>query len=331
MNLSEALNSWRLWIAEAKSRVAPGFLAMLLAMSLATGGLQAAEKPVTEVFTGTSPCEGAIRQLLDISNETSADIIQWTLTLNRDPATLAPSNYDLRYDYGPAASGRPGMGSGAQTVTLTGAWTIDAGADAKPGAEVYELSGALSLARINADILHILNPDSSLMIGNGGWSYTLNRQAQAEATVDLALILSAPDMSYPVPAPLAKGPDVYGIFEGRTPCHGIAGELALEVHAGCSKAKWRLTLYQDPETKEPAAYRIEGTLFRAGAREGTWSLVHGTPDSPDAVIYRLEAATDDAALLLLQGDENVLFLLGQSQTLLVGNRDYSYTVNRRAG
>jgi hypothetical protein len=117
-----------------------------------------------------------------------------------------------------------------------------------------------------------LNPDRSLMIGNGGWSYSLNRAERAEELVDPALSRSEPDMSYRISA-LATGPAVAGVFEGRSPCRGIARQLRIPSHPACLKAKWRVTLYQNPETLTPTTYRIEGTFFRRGAVEGTWAHV----------------------------------------------------------
>ena len=165
------------------------------------------------------------------------------------------------------------------------------------------------------------------MVGNGGWSYTLNRADSAEKPVDPSLAANAPDMSYPI-SPFAIGPNVFGVFEGRSPCHGIARELNLPQHAGCHKVKWRVTLYQNPETSVPTTYKIEGTLHRQRVREGTWSIVRGAKIDPNATVYRLNPTETEAALLLLKADNNILFFLDQSRELLVGHADFSYTLNR---
>jgi hypothetical protein len=82
-----------------------------------------------------------------------------------------------------------------------------------------------------------------------------------------------------------------------------------------------LTLYQDPATSAPAGYKIEGTLFRRNARKGSWKYVTGDP----AVLE----LSGDTPLYLRKSSENVLFLLGQSRDLMIGNADFSYTLNRR--
>jgi hypothetical protein len=163
------------------------------------------------------------------------------------------------------------------------------------------------------------------MVGNGGWSYTLNRASAAEKPGDASRTI---DMSYPI-APASMGRAVAGIFEGRTPCLGIAQALNRPERPGCTKAKWRVTLYQDPDSGKPSTYKVEGTLYRKAAREGTWSTVRGTRVDPQATVYRLAPTETDAALFLLPGDDNVLFFLDQNMRPLVGHAEFSYTLNRR--
>jgi hypothetical protein len=45
-------------------------------------------------------------------------------------------------------------------------------------------------------------------------------------------------------------------------------------------------------------------------------------------VYQLSPTPDQSALLLLKGDDNVLFLLNQKREPLVGHADFSYTLNR---
>jgi hypothetical protein len=137
-----------------------------------------------------------------------------------------------------------------------------------------------------------------------------------------------PDQSYTI-SPLATGPTVFGVFEGRTPYQGIARELGRPENRGGLKVKWRVTLFQNPETRTPTTYKVEGSLYRQGGREGTWSIVRGTRTDPNAVVYKLDATQSDGVLLLLKGDDDVLFFLNQEQQPLVGHADFSYTLNRR--
>ena len=96
--------------------------------------------------------------------------------------------------------------------------------------------------KVSDALLHLLDEDKSLMNGTGGWSYTLNRAEMAEKP---GVEAPTSEMSYPI-APAATGSNVFGVFEGRTPCNGISRELNRPEKAGCIKAKWRVTLYQKP-------------------------------------------------------------------------------------
>ena len=128
--------------------------------------------------------------------------------------------------------------------------------------------------------------------------------------------------------PLASGPSVLGVFEGRPPCSEIARQLKIPVSAECTKLKWGLTLYQDPNSLTPTTYKLEGSLFREKPREGKWAIVKGTKSNPDAVVYQLDPDKPGDSFYLLKGDENVLFILDENRNLRVGNIDFSYTLNR---
>jgi len=306
-------------------------LAALLALGLGTTGLSAqatlaGDQSAFGTFAGSSPCGELFRQALRIPSDAACDLVQWELTLRRDAKTQAPSHYELRGEYGSVAEGKPGLAGGGKTLERRGAWTIGKGSRSDPDAIVYELDGIVSLVQVDANILHVLNPDLSLMVGTSGWSYTLNRKEHSEKPVHRMLALFQPDMSYLI-TPIATGPTVFGVFEGRSPCHGIAHELKIPAPAACTKSKWRVTLFQDPETLAPTTYKVEGSLHRSGAREGNWTLIRGTPEDTDAIVYRLAPTGTEAALLLLKGDDNVLFFLGQNRSPLVGHRDFSYTLN----
>ncbi len=279
------------------------------------------------VFVGSSPCGERMRAFFQIPSGDS-DPLCWNLTLHRDPKTLVPAGYQLECAYVPA-SATSIAAKKAITVKREGTWTIAKGTRTNPGAVVIELDKALSLLQVSDNVLHFLESDRTLMVGDGGYSYTLNRLEAAETPGDLALALARPSVSY-TNSPLSQGPSVFGVFEGRSPCRGIARELRRPDDAGCIKVKWRITLYQDPETKIPTRYKVEGTLYRGQTREGKWSILRGAHADPDAMIYRLDATSTEPRLDLLKGDNDVLFFLNQDGRPLVGHGDFSYTLNRRS-
>ena len=281
----------------------------------------------TRTFCGSTPWGKPISRLLPIPTNATAELMEWKLTLHRDQKTLAPSGYELRCDYGLTTPGKPGIGRSAGTLERKGAWSISKGSRSNRAGITYSLDGSLSLSLIHSNVLQVLNSDGTLMAGNGGWSYTLNATDSAETIVDPSLALTVPDMSYQI-SPLATGPNVFGVFEGRTPAQGIARMLKIAIPAAATKAKWRVTLYQDPDSRAPTTYKIEGTFFRPAAREGKWNIMHPLKD-PDATIYKLISKETEPALYLLKGDDNVLFFLDANERPLVGNCEFSYTLNRR--
>jgi hypothetical protein len=63
-------------------------------------------------------------------------------------------------------------------------------------------------------------------------------------------------------------------------------------------------------------------------REGTWRILQGTKDYPDAVVYQIHLQDSKEPVSFLQADENHLFLLDRDLNLLVGNALFSYTLSR---
>ena len=77
-------------------------------------------------------------------------------------------------------------------------------------------------------------------------------------------------------------------------------------------------------------YKVEGTLFRRDTREGKWTIGRGSKDNPQATVFELAATGSQNAMHLLQGNDDVLFFLDADRQPLVGNADFSYTLNRRS-
>jgi hypothetical protein len=184
---------------------------------------EAGDSSVFGLFAGSSPCDDSIKPLLQIPAEVDAHMIQWKLTLYQDPKTLVPAGYELYCKYGLTVPNQPGLDRSAKTLEREGRWAIAKGTNSNADAVVYELDGAVSLFKVDQNLLHVLNRDRSLMVGTGGWSYTLNRTEVSEkpappATADL------PDRAI---SPISTGPAVFGVFEGRSPSVGIARELMI--------------------------------------------------------------------------------------------------------
>jgi hypothetical protein len=125
-----------------------------------------------------------------------------------------------------------------------------------------------------------------------------------------------------------KGRDIYGIFEGRTPCTPISDQLWGQTAANCDHLKWQVVLFRDSITNNPVKFTFTSEMFDHRPQTGKWRILHGTKNEPGAIIYALDFDNAKKSLFLLKADENVLFILDEQQNFLTGNQDFSYTLNR---
>jgi hypothetical protein len=269
----------------------------------------------TDTFVGTTAAPAALLQVLGAPAGTNAELIEWTLSLT------APSAYTLHAAYGLTQPNFPGIQRDRHEVTRKGTWTARKGTKWSPSEDVVDLGG-LAFVRVGPYVLHVLSADRSLMTGMGSWSFTLNRTDVIEPLADPSLpSMLGNEGSYTI-SPLSTGPTVYGVFEGRTPCLGVARVLGRTVAPGCPKLKFRLTLYQNPENRRPTTFKLEGTLYRSDRVEGPFTL-------SDKGVITLEGPNRTTLISLLKVSDDAVMFLDQSGNLLVGNASFSYTLERR--
>jgi hypothetical protein len=111
------------------------------------------------------------------------------------------------------------------------------------------------------------------------------------------------------------GAAIYGIFEGRTPCHPISQQLGAVI------------FYRDTLTLAPATFTLTTELFDRRPLKGKWEIVK-SKENTTAILLALYYSPDRKPLYLLKGNDNVLFILNNSLQLLVGDQDFSFTLNR---
>jgi hypothetical protein len=128
-----------------------------------------------------------------------------------------------------------------------------------------------------------------------------------------------------------QGPNIFGYFEGRSPCQEIAKMLGVSGREACIKIKWQLILYQDPVTHAPTTYALGGFAWRNPPKTGKWAIVKGAKEDPDAVVLQLDPDNPQGFLSLLKADDNILFFLDKNRELLIGNEQFSFTLNRVPG
>ncbi|RRA97724.1 hypothetical protein [Larkinella rosea] len=132
--------------------------------------------PDPTVFWATSPCDQIPRSMLAIPATAECKMIRWELALLRDPRNQNPTFYKLNYTYGISKPATTDFMNNGTKGTKEGNWTMLKNGQNKT---VYRLSPAevtpaISFVRLDDKLLHLLDSDGKLMIGHGGWSYTLN-------------------------------------------------------------------------------------------------------------------------------------------------------------
>lgn len=251
-------------------------------------------------FTASTPCGDEVRWFLDISKTDSVDFVRWHLSFSKE-------NYTLECNYGMGKPNTNGFINGGKKIVLTGSLTKEK--------NIYTLKNGtrnLALLEINGNLLHLLNAQQQLLVGNGGWSYTLNS------------LTPSPSGDVDITAQKSSIKDSL-VYEGRTPC-AVPG--VIDAGMECYKLKWLLVLYPSAENNAEGRYRIWGTPYRKTGRvTGNWQLIS---NSKGNLVYQLHHDNQDKFLYLLKADENILVFMDEKGNLLTGNEDFSYTLNRRS-
>lgn len=306
---------------------------------LSIGGLASAKTDEMRlgIFEGITPCSAADKPAPQIPADSDCEMMSWKLTLYQRTETGEPASYQLRVAYGVSQPNTPGMQGGGTPLNLEGYWAVLHGTKANPDALVYQLNpedprAAISFLKVDDNLLHVLAPDATLLVGNGGWSYTLNRADPVPVSDPTQLNVTVAQVP---PAALLPDLATSGTFEGRTPClESIMTLYEIANPQACNHVKWQLTLHRDADTGLPTTYELGnvgvGTSDNRHTNTGEWSIVQGIPTDPEAVVYQLHASSLPEPLSFLRVDEGNLFLLAPDFTPLVGDALLSYTLSRVA-
>jgi hypothetical protein len=121
-----------------------------------------ADSVVVGIFEGRTPCgEPAIA--FTGFPATNCEKIKWELTLYANDSSRRPAGYVYR----------------GTRSTRQGTWSMERGTATDPDAVVYRLhydtGRSLNLLRADENVLLLLGPDLTLLVGDASWSYTLSR------------------------------------------------------------------------------------------------------------------------------------------------------------
>lgn len=268
------------------------FLLILLIISCVSGK--------GNTYIGSTPADTVVRLFLGIPLSDSVDFIRWKLILK-------DNQYQLYCNYGIGKANTNGFINGGIKIELSGKYRKE-----KNYYHFQNETTALKAIELNEDLLHLLNADNSLLVGNGGWSYTLNNTTPS----------GSDEVSITTVAPTVLKDSI--AFDGRTPCQvpGIISPGSL-----CYKLKWYIVLYANAQMNKPGTFKVFGTPWRRkDGRTGNWKIIAGKKGQ---TIYQLNDDNENGFLYLLKLDEHILVFTDAQGKLLVGDEDFSYTLNRR--
>jgi copper homeostasis protein (lipoprotein) len=109
------------------------------------------------------------------------------------------------------------------------------------------------------------------------------------------------------------------IYEGDLPC------------ADCSGLRTELTLYRNAKTNAPETYGLRETYLGKSVKpltsNGKWTILRGTPDNPDAIIYQLNPDKPQQIRNFLVVNDNQIRQLSQDKQEI--KSDLNFTLTRR--
>lgn len=137
--------------------------------------------PEPEVFVAATPCDAVPRHLLAIPADLDCEMIKWRITLRRDPRNLGRDDFKLQYTYGMTKPGTQGSMNDGFSKEFSGKWVISGNTGKTPGKQIFSLEptaseSKITLLQMSDRMLHLLDTQGNLMIGNAGFSYTFNKQ-----------------------------------------------------------------------------------------------------------------------------------------------------------
>jgi hypothetical protein len=252
------------------------------------------------IYRGCTPAHPDVRKFLGISLTDSIDFIRWKIV-------VGANRYELDCRYGLSKANTNGFVNERKHLSSGELMKHD---------YQYTLRNNnknLHILAINPNLLHLLDNNKKMLVGNGGYSYTLNTNTPIKTDkFNLSISNNA------IASSMA--------FEGRTPCQELAKLMVLNKSADCIKMKWYIIFNVDPVTKQHL-YKLKGGLaFRQENKfQGEWEIIKG---KEGRVIYKLKPESGRYIIYLLKADDNILLFTDQDGNLLVGNEDFSYTLNR---
>jgi hypothetical protein len=162
--------------------VSSAITASLVSIGCATSDPHKIDQHAQQEFVGSVPCDPAVMNFVGgLPTNAPCHCITWKLTFVRTDGPSERRLFNLVATYGLPGQNDPNQLEEGPTINVKGQWEVLHGTKEKPTGIVYRISTgdtnkAISFLRIGGSLLHFLNDDQSLKVGNAGWSFTLNRK-----------------------------------------------------------------------------------------------------------------------------------------------------------
>ena len=252
-------------------------------------------------YIGCTPANNVVRTFLGIPPADSVEFIRWKII-------IADDKYTLKCNYGVGKPNTPGFWNGGKWIELNGRLTKE-----KSYYSFENGNKTLKILELNPSLIHLLDENKNLLVGTGGFSYTLNNDKTSPT--DQVSIISKQD-------PLKDSM----IFYGRTLCEDFSINRPSQ---GCIKMKWSIVFYANASKNEPTTYLLNRSNLMPleyPGKTGTWKIITG---KDGRIIYQLNPDNDNIPTYLLKLDDNILEFTDAKGNLLVGNEDFSFTLSRK--
>lgn len=129
------------------------------------------------IYTGSTPAGILIRSTLTIPAGAKVDFIKWDLHLAEDKA--GSGTFRLMASYGESQPNTNGFWNGGTPLEISGKYNIQNRSlkHNKPiiTLEADALQSPVRLLRLDENLLYFLDQSNDLLVGNGGFSYLLNK------------------------------------------------------------------------------------------------------------------------------------------------------------
>lgn len=283
------------------------FLKYFLLVLLASTSLGTNVDPNSPlVFVGSTPCDAEVRKALAVPEIENCEFIKWHLRLDERSKT-----FQLTVTFGESQPNTNGFKGGGTKREFSGKF--------QPGGSLYRLQSSelqqdLYLIVLNENLFHLADERGELLVGNGGYSYVLNRTPKVMPSTNVE----------PMPGLMGM---TAGVFDGRTPCDELAPVFRITYTPECIKMKWRLKLFNT--TSETGTFELVTINYRdQNTLKGSWRMISSSLQAP---VLALEVPNLNQTVYFLKASDHVLLFLNDQQQLRVGNFDFSYALNRMPG